>query len=81
MHVCVAWQQYTWCWGRRGGLLPSHILGSGWWQACASLPDSVSLLTSLALSGGVCSWQGRALSLETVYAAVCPAEAWLSRLQ
>lgn len=62
MHVCVAWQQYTWCRGwEEGDSCPSHILGSGWWQACASVPDSVSLLTSLVLSGGVCSWQGRAV--------------------
>lgn len=53
-----------------GDSCPSHILGSGWWQACASVPDSVSLLTSLALSGGVCSWQGRARSLENVSGSV-----------
>lgn len=67
-------------WGGVCDSCPSPIPGGGWWQSCASVPDTVSLLTSLALAGGVCSWQGGAWSLGNVLA-VCLAETWLGRVQ
>lgn len=46
-----------WCGGVTPSLLPlGAALGSGWRQ----VSDSVSLLISLVLGRGVCSWQGGA---------------------
>lgn len=50
-----------WC----GGVTPSLLalgaaLGSGWRQVYTLVSDSVSLLISLVLGRGVCSWQGGA---------------------
>lgn len=77
------WLVHTWRWGGGDSFPPHNLgaaLGSGWWQVYALVSDSVSLLTSLALARGVCSWQGGAWTLGANILAVCPAETRLSRV-